>query len=161
MTSEVQFKIGSKLPTFTLKDANDNVITDADLRGKISVIFFYPKDNTPGCTKEACDFRDHIDQFLDKGISLYGVSPDNATSHQKFIKKHSLNYTLLVDEDRSLANAFGVCKERNLFGIKRLTIERSTFIVDKAGTIIWMEQRVKVLGHVERILSALQILVHP
>lgn len=161
MTSEIEFKIGSKLPPFKTVDAYGNVIADNDLKGKFSVIFFYPKDNTPLCTKEACDFRDHLEEFTNKDVSLYGISPDSTLVHQKFIKKHGLNFTLLVDEDRSLAHAFGVCKEKNLFGIKRLSIQRSTFIVDKTGTIIWMEEKVKVLGHVERVLSALQILVHP
>jgi len=161
MTSEIEFKIGSKLPSFTAKDAYGNVITDMDLRGKFSVIFFYPKDNTPGCTKEACGFRDNIEHFSSKNISLYGISPDTSVAHQKFINKYQLNFTLLTDEERTLAHAFGVCKEKNLFGIKRLSIERSTFIIDKAGTIIWMEQKVKVTGHVERVLSALQILAHP
>lgn len=161
MTSEIRFKIGSKLPSFVTKDAFGNTVTDMDLRGKISVIFFYPKDNTPGCTQEACDFRDNLDLFAERGISLYGISPDTPSAHQKFINKYQLNYTLLADEDRALGHAFGVCKEKNLFGIKRLSTERTTFIVDKTGTIIWMEERVKVSGHVERILSALQILVHP
>lgn len=144
-------KIGDKAPDITLLDENGKTIQVNQLPGK-KMIYFYPKDNTPGCTQQACDFRDHLARFADKGITIIGISRDSAASHQKFRETYSLPFILLIDDQAKISKAYGVLKEKNMFGLKYLGIERSTFLLDEKGIILGIWRKVKVKGHVEKIL---------
>jgi peroxiredoxin Q/BCP len=146
MTNEI--KIGDKIPEFSTKSYDGIEIDNEDLLGSPFVLYFYSKDDTPGCTSQACSFRDKMDMFYELDTTVIGVSPDNAESHAKFIQKHNLNFLLLCDENRDVARKFGVIPE----GDKKGTV-RSTFIVDAAGIVRWMEKPVIVEGHAERVLE--------
>lgn len=146
-------KEGMKVPQFQALDAFGNVFTSNSLIGKTTVIFFYPKDMTPGCTKEACGFQEQLNAFEDKGVQIIGISPDGQNSHKKFIDKHHLQYTLLCDTDTEICKKFGIFKEKTLFGIKALGVQRSTFVIDKNGIIIFADKNVKVQGHVAKVLD--------
>ena len=124
-----------------------------DLRGKTVVLYFYPKDNTPGCTTEACDFRDSFAAFKKKNAVLLGVSPDSVKSHEKFKTKFELPFPLIADEDHSIAEKYGVWKEKSMYGRKYMGIERSTFVIDKDGKLAEIYNKVKVKGHVEDVLG--------
>lgn len=141
-------QIGDKMPVFKSKDQMGHVFLSDDLLGGPAVIYFYPKDNTPGCTREACDFRDHIEDFDQIDAVVIGISPDSPSSHEKFIEKHDLNFTLLSDESLEVCRKFGVINDQSLV--------RTTFIVDATGTIRWIESPVKVEDHVKRVKEALQ-----
>ncbi len=117
------------------------------------ILYFYPKDNTPGCTTEACDFRDNYNIIENKNTVVIGISKDNLNSHNKFISKFNLPFILLSDEEKEVCNLYGVIKEKNMFGKKVLGIERSTFIIDENGILIKEFRKVKVKGHIEEILS--------
>ncbi len=125
-----------------------------DYLGKTVVLYFYPKDNTSGCTAEACDFRDNLNRLTAKA-AVIGVSPDSLASHQKFRLKQNLNFTLVADTEHLLAEKFGVWKEKSLYGRKYMGIERSTFIIGAAGTVVREWRKVKVAGHVDEVLAAL------
>lgn len=141
-------EVGAEIPEFTAKDFEGEPITKEDLLGAPFVIYFYPKDDTPGCTKEACEFRDVIDAFEDLNVMVVGISPDSPESHQKFMEKHELNFPLISDEKHEVAKKFGVSKGDS--------ITRSTFLCDEDGMIMWSESPVKVEGHVQRVLDAIQ-----
>lgn len=126
-----------------------------NLPAQKTVLYFYPKDNTSGCTKEACDFRDNINR-LTKYAEVIGVSPDSIASHQKFQQKQGLNFILVSDINHELAQKYGVWKEKSMYGRKYMGIERSTFILDKNGNIIKEWRKVKVSGHIDEVLQALQ-----
>lgn len=145
-------KISDKIPSFHIHDHEGMEIEAEDLIGSPFVLYFYPKDDTPGCTKEACSFRDQNHTLDELGVLVIGVSPDNAISHNKFIEKHNLNFTLLCDEDMSLAHKFNAVNANK-------AIIRSTFVVDADGIIRWIEQPVNVEGHAERVLQAVQQMV--
>lgn len=147
--------IGDKAPDFTLLDENENSITLSKLRGKKVVLYFYPKDNTPGCTKEACDFRDAFSQFKKLGAEVFGISKDSAKAHTKFIEKYSLPFSLLVDNNADVCEAYGVINKKSLFGKTFLGIQRSTFLIDENGIIRAIWRKVKVPGHVEQVLNDL------
>ena len=125
------------------------------LRGKRVVIFFYPKSDTPGCTKEACEFRDALTQFAKANAEIVGISPDKTEAQQKFATKYSLPYTLVPDADHSIAEAYGVWKEKSMYGKKYMGIERSTFVVDETGKIEKVFAKVKPAGHAAQVLEAL------
>lgn len=144
-----QLKIGDRIPEFTAHDHEGMEIEAEDLIGSPFVLYFYPKDDTPGCTKEACSFRDNMNILDDLETLVIGVSPDNAISHNKFIEKHDLNFTLLCDENLSIARKFNVLKDNK-------SVIRSTFVVDASGIIRWIEQPVNVEGNAERVLQAVQ-----
>lgn len=144
----------TKLPSFSLTDELGETVTQDDLLGRYSVLYFYPKDNTPGCTKQACDFRDHLASFPSSILHIYGVSLDSKNSHQKFKEKYALNFTLLSDPEAKLSKALDVYKEKKLFGKKYMGIERSTFLIDPEGNIIWEERSVSIIGHLSRVLKA-------
>ena len=147
---------GDLAPDFSLEADGGETISLADLQGHRTVLYFYPKDDTPGCTTEACDFRDHMGRIESQlGIRVIGVSPDSVASHQKFKTKNEIPFTLLSDPDGEVCNLYGVLKEKNLYGKKRIGIERSTFIVDEAGKIAAVYRGVKVSGHVGELLDAL------
>lgn len=136
------------------KDGNENEYTLADFKGQKVVLYFYPKDNTSGCTQEACDFRDNMNRITSIA-TVIGVSPNDIKSHKKFKEKQNLNFLLLSDTEHTLSEAFGVWKEKSMYGKKYMGIERSTFILDENGNIIQEWRKVKVNGHVDEILKYL------
>lgn len=144
---------GQKFPDFSLPDENGNVVTLAELVGKKAVIYFYPKDDTSGCTVEACEFRDRMPDI--PGVRVIGVSPDGPKSHRKFIDKYSLNFTLLADEAHELAEALGLWVEKSMYGKTYMGIERTTYVLDDSGTIVKIFRKVKPKGHAEEVLAAL------
>ncbi len=145
---------GDTIPDFSLPTDGGGTISSADLRGRTTVIYFYPKDDTPGCTKEAQAFRDALDAFAAAGVSIIGVSADSAASHDKFKAKHGLTFTLAADTDTALAKAFGVWVEKSMYGKKYMGIERSTFLVDGEAVIRKAWRKVKVAGHADEVLAA-------
>ena len=148
-------KEGDKVPDFSLQDAEGKVWKLSDFSGKKFVVYFYPKDNTPGCTVEACSFRDNYGEFLKRGVEVVGISPDSAVSHTKFKEKHGLPFLLLADPDKKTIQAFGAYGEKNMYGKKIMGVIRSTFIVDASGTIAKAFPKVTPIGHAAQILSAL------
>ncbi len=148
-------KEGDKAPDFTAKDDQGNDVSLKDFRGKKVVLYFYPKDNTSGCTKEACDFRDNFARIKRKDAVVLGVSPDNEKSHGKFKSKFDLTFPLLVDEDKKLVNAYGVWQKKSLYGRAFMGVVRTTFIIDEKGRIAKIFPKVKVNGHVDAVLEAL------
>lgn len=145
--------VGDKAPDFTLEDENSQPFTLSTMQGQKVILYFYPKDNTPGCTKEACDFRDRFAEFNTKGIKIIGISKDSAKSHTKFKEKYALPFQLLVDKNGDVCEAYGVIDKKSLFGNTFLGITRSTFLIDENGNIQAIWRKVKVPGHVEQILN--------
>lgn len=148
-------KVGDQAPDFTLLSDQEEEISLKDLRGKKVVLYFYPKDNTPGCTREACDFRDNFSVFKKHGVEVFGISKDSAKSHTKFKEKYELPFTLLVDDNADVCEAYGVVDKKSMFGKTFLGITRSTFLIDEKGKIKSIWRKVKVTGHVEQILNEL------
>lgn len=151
-------KEGDKAPEFTTTDDEGNKVSLKDFRGKKVVLYFYPKDNTSGCTKEACDFRDNLGRIKRKDAVVLGVSPEGEKSHTKFKTKFDLTFPLLVDEDKTLVNLYGVWKEKSLYGRKYMGVERTTFLIDEKGKIAKIFPKVKVAGHVDEVILALNSL---
>ena len=149
-------KEGDKLPRFSLPADDGSVVSSESLKGQKTVLYFYPKDDTTGCTKEACDFRDAFPRFGGTNARVIGVSPDGIESHRKFKKKYDLPFQLLADEKHELANAFGVWKEKSMYGRKFMGIERTTVIVDADGRIARIFPKVSVPGHVAEVEEALR-----
>lgn len=147
---------GQRAPDFTLPDEDGNPVSLKDYGGKKVILYFYPKDETPGCTVEACSFRDAFDEFLAAGAVVLGVSPDDAGSHTKFRKRHGLPFHLLSDPDHNVAGAYGAWGAKNLYGRKSEGILRSTFVIDGGGAITKVFRKVKPEGHAEEVLAALQ-----
>jgi peroxiredoxin Q/BCP len=151
-----ELKVGDPAPDFRLPSTEGREIALKEFRGKKNVVlYFYPKDDTPGCTKEACSFRDERTKFDKKDAVILGVSLDDLESHKKFAGKYKLPFPLLSDADKKLAEAYGVYKEKSMYGRTYMGIERSTFVIDKDGTIAQIYRKVKVDGHSEEILGAL------
>lgn len=148
-------KEGMKAPDFTLKDTNGNTVQLSKLRGKKVILYFYPKDDTPGCTMEACEFRDNLARVKKKGALLFGVSKDDEKSHQKFAEKYSLNFPLLADPERGTIEKYGAWGEKTLYGKKYMGVIRATFIIDEDGTIMKVFPKVSPQGHAEDVLAAL------
>jgi thioredoxin-dependent peroxiredoxin len=146
---------GSKAPPFSLPDETGTNVSSASLAGKPYVIYFYPKDDTPGCTKEACDFRDNLKAFNSAKVRVLGVSPDDPKRHAKFKEKYGLNFTLLSDVDKTLIGAYGIWIKKLNYGREYMGVQRSTFLVDKSGKIAKCWNGVRVPGHVEAVLAAL------
>lgn len=151
-------EIGSSAPAFALKSDAGEKIKLADFKGKPVVLYFYPKDDTPGCTTEACNFRDASQTFKDLGAVVLGVSPDDVDSHVKFRDKHSLNFPLLADTDHKIAEKYGAWREKNMYGKKSMGIQRSTFLIDSSGKIAQVWKRVKVDGHDQQVIDAIKAL---
>lgn len=145
--------IGQAAPDFTLPASNGKNVSLHDFRGKNVVLYFYPKDNTLGCTRESCDFRDKADEFTAKDTVILGVSTDDLTSHEKFIKKYNLPFLLLSDTEAEVSKLYGVYKLKKNFGKEYMGIERSTFIIDKEGRLVKEYRKVKVDGHVDEALA--------
>ena len=146
---------GKKAPSFKLKDQDGNYVSLKDFIGKQIVLYFYPKDDTPGCTKEACSFRDNFPDFKDINAVILGVSPDSPASHKKFISKYNLPFTLLSDEDKETLEKYEVWKEKNMYGKKYMGVERTTFIIDEEGKIKKIFSKVKVDGHDKEVLEVI------
>ncbi len=151
-----ELKIGAHAPDFSQPDQDGKMVSLKSLKGKQVVLYFYPKDDTPGCTKEACGFRDSLRAIEKANTVVLGVSMDDAGSHQKFIKKYSLPFTLLCDEGGKVSKAYGVYKKKNMYGKTYWGIERSTFIIDETGKLKAIFRKVKVDGHVAAVQAALK-----
>lgn len=143
---------GDKAPAFSAADENGNIRTLSDYTGKKLVLYFYPKDDTPGCTAEACDLRDNYQSFIAKGYEILGVSPDSGKKHQKFIAKHNLPFSLLADEDHSVAEAYGVWGEKSMYGRKYMGILRTTFVINENGILEQVIDKVDTKAHAAQIL---------
>jgi len=152
----VKIKLGKKVPDFTATATNDIEFSLSGNIGKNIVIYFYPKDNTPGCTKEGEDFRDQFESFSSNNAIIVGVSRDSVKSHDKFICKYNFPFDLIADDDETVCQLFDVIKEKNMYGRKYMGIERSTFLIDTNGTLINEWRKVKVKGHVDEVLGALK-----
>jgi len=147
---------GMLAPDFTLPADDGTSVTLSALRGRKVVLYFYPKDDTPGCTTQACDLRDAQPRFSDIGAVVLGVSPDSVASHRKFRDKYGLNFGLLADEDHAVAEAYGVWVEKSMYGRAYMGVERSTFVIGEDGTVLEAWRKVKPEGHAERVAEALQ-----
>lgn len=150
--------IGKTAPDFTLPRDGGETITLSALKGAPVVVYFYPKDDTSGCTTEALDFTALAEEFSKAGATIIGISPDTVAKHEKFIKKHSLGIALAADENQEAANAYGVWKEKSMYGKTYMGIERSTFLIDADGNIARIWPKVKVAGHAQEVLEAVRAL---
>ena len=148
---------GSPAPDFTLPSDDGGDVSRSELRGRKVVLYFYPKDDTPGCTTQACDFRDALPRFEGVDAVVLGVSADSVESHAKFRAKHHLNFPLLADVDHEVSEAYGVWKEKNLYGRKSMGIERSTFLIDGEGNVERVWRKVKAQGHTEVLAELLRV----
>ncbi len=146
---------GAAAPDFTLSDAEGKRVKLSSLRGKPVVLYFYPKDDTPGCTKEACAFRDRQSELKQTGAVVLGVSPDTSESHAQFRDKYQLNFPLLADPDHAVAEKYGAWREKNMYGKKSMGIQRSTYLISPEGKVAKLWRSVKVDGHDEQVLGAL------
>lgn len=151
-------KIGSKAPAIKLQDDSGKTVSLSDFKGKPVILYFYPKDSTPGCTTESCDFRDNLNRFVKSGAVVLGLSADSVESHRKFKEKQGLNFPLLSDPDHKALDAYGVWQEKSLYGRKFMGIVRTTFLIDGDGKIAQVFPKVKVAGHVDAVLGALAAL---
>ena len=150
-----ELKVGDTAPDFSLPSGTGETLALKSLRGKQVVLYFYPKDDTPGCTKEACGFRDDITRIEQANTVVLGISTDDLTSHQKFSKKYGLPFTLLSDENAAVSKAYGVYKQKSMYGKTYWGIERSTFVIDERGKLKAVFPKVKVEGHVEDVMNVL------
>jgi peroxiredoxin Q/BCP len=151
--------VGKKAPAFSLPDDSGTKVKLSDLKGKIIVLYFYPRDDTPGCTKEACAFRDAHEAMRQCGAVVLGVSADSVASHTKFRKKYDLNFPLLADADHAVAEKYGAWREKNMYGKKSMGIQRSTYLIDAEGKVARVWKKVSVEGHDADVLTAIQELV--
>jgi peroxiredoxin Q/BCP len=151
-------KEGKTAPDFTLPSSTGGEVTLSDLRGKAVVLYFYPRDNTPGCTREACAFRDALGRIKRRGAVVLGVSPDSLSAHEKFKTQHGLNFPLLSDTEKEVAKKYGAFGEKVMYGRKVKGMIRSTFVIDADGIVRKVFPRVKVDGHDEQVLEALKAL---
>lgn len=147
-------KEGTMAPDFTLKDANGEAVRLKDLRGQKVVLYFYPKDDTPGCTKEACSFRDAFADYKKRNIKVLGVSLDSEASHQKFANKYKLEFTLLADPDHAIADAYGVYGQKKFMGRTYMGVKRMTFLIDEKGKVKKVFEKVKPEEHAQEVLAA-------
>ncbi len=148
-------KVGDTAPAFTLASTDGSTVSLKELKGKKVVLYFYPKDDTPGCTKEACAFRDNLARVKRKGAVVYGVSADSVAAHKKFTDKYELTFALLSDESKEMIQAYGVWQQKAFMGRKYMGIVRTTFIIDEKGKISHIFPNVKVAGHADEVLDAL------
>jgi peroxiredoxin Q/BCP len=151
-------EVGDKAPAFSLTDDQGKKVTLKQFAGRPVVLYFYPRDDTPGCTKEACAFRDRRDEIVALGAVVLGVSGDSVASHQKFRAKYDLNFPLLADPDHQVSGAYGAYREKNLYGKKSMGIQRSTFLIDAHGKVAYLWKRVQVEGHDQQVIDRLKAL---
>lgn len=149
---------GSPAPAFTATADDGSKVKSSELKGSPIVLYFYPKDDTPGCTKEACAFRDRQAEIKSLGARVFGVSPDDVASHVKFRDKFKLNFPLLADPDHKLAETFGAWREKNMYGKKSMGVQRSTYLIDAQGKVAKLWKRVQVDGHDQQVIDALKSL---
>ena len=154
-----ELTVGEKAPDFMAAITDGTTISLSEIlsSGDRLILYFYPRDNTPGCTTQACDFRDNFGRLSESGWRVFGVSTDGAKSHQKFIDKHELPFELIVDEDASLHGLFGTWREKNMYGKTYMGTLRSTFAIDSDGTILWVGYGVKTKGHVDTLIEDLKV----
>lgn len=150
-----ELTIGAKAPNFSLVSQEGKKYSLADFKGKKIVLYFYPKDDTSGCTKEACSFRDNLTALKRKGAVVLGVSPDPLKSHEKFSTKYDLNFPILSDESKKMLTDYGVWQEKSMYGRKYMGVVRTTYIIDEKGRITHIFNKVKVEGHTEEVMKAL------
>jgi len=150
-----ELTVGGKAPAFSAPDQSGRIVSSSDLKGKTVILYFYPKDDTPGCTVEACSFRDEHSAFKKKGAVVIGVSPDSAKKHTKFIEKYSLPFPLLADEDHAICEAYGVWVEKSMYGKKYMGVERSTFVIGPDGKLTAIYRKVKPAEHTAEVLAGL------
>jgi len=148
-------EVGTPAPDFTLEDQSGSSHTLSEQRGKWVVVYFYPKDDTPGCTKEACSFRDALPRFQDVGAMVYGVSADDRGSHEKFARKYDLNFPLLVDPEKRVLNAYGAYGEKSMYGKKYMGVLRVTYLVDPEGKVARVWPKVKPEDHADEVRAAI------
>jgi thioredoxin-dependent peroxiredoxin len=146
-------RVGTKAPDFAAPASNDSKVRLSDFKGQVVVLYFYPRDNTPGCTKQACGFRDAHDKLTRDGVTVLGVSPDSLKSHEKFIAKHGLPFLLLADEDRAICRKYGVWQKKKLYGLPYTGVARTTFIIDRDGRIAHVFVKVKAAEHDKEVLE--------
>ncbi len=149
----ITLKPGDKAPDFQARNQDNKEISLDDFHGKKLILYFYPKDNTPGCTAEACNLNDNYSELTDKGFEVVGVSPDGFESHQKFIAKYNLAFNLIADPDKEIINKYGVWGEKNMYGKKSMGLLRTTFVIDEEGKIQHIFKRVKTKDHTNQILE--------
>ncbi len=147
---------GSKAPAFSGETQDGTTVSLKEFLGKPVVLFFYPKDDTPGCTTEACSFRDEYAALKGAGAAVLGISPDSAKSHAKFAEKHALPYPLVADPEKKIVQAYGVWGEKSLYGRKYMGVARTTFVIDAKGRIAHVFERVKPLGHAREVVAAVR-----
>ncbi len=148
-------EVGQAAPDFSLVDQDGKVVTLSAGKGSPIVLYFYPKDDTPGCTKEACAFRDAFAEYRKRSVRILGISPDDPASHARFVKKYELPFTLLSDPDHEVSETYGVWRQKNLYGRKSMGVERTTFIIDETGVVRAAFPRVKVDGHSDAVIASL------
>ena len=148
----ITLQAGDKAPAFKAKNENGETVSLANFKGKKLVLYFYPKDDTPGCTAEACDLRDNYKLFQKQGYEILGVSPDNEAKHQKFIAKYELPFSLLADTDNVVATAYGTWGEKSIYGKKYMGILRATFVIDEKGKIEKVIEKVDTKKHTDQLL---------
>jgi len=146
--------LGDQAPAITALDQSGKTVSLAEFLGKTVVLYFYPKDDTPGCTKEACGFRDDYAAFTKKGVVILGVSPDDSAKHKKFVDKYELPFTLLADPEKTICQAYEVWKEKSMYGRTSMGVVRSTFVIAPDGTIAKVFSNVKVDGHIAKVLES-------
>ena len=151
-------QVGKRAPAFNLESDSGTKVSLASLRGKRVVLYFYPKDDTPGCTHESCDFRDNLSRVEAQGAVVFGVSKDSVSSHQKFKEKFSLPFPLLSDPSHAMLEKYGVWKEKKLYGRSYMGVERTTVILDENGKVAHIFPKVKVTGHVASVIKSLQLM---
>ncbi len=153
----INLNIGDKAPDFVAVNQNDKPVSLADFNGKKLILYFYPKDNTPGCTNEACNFKDHYQFWINKGYQIVGISPDSTASHQKFIEKYALPFPLLSDPEKKIIKAYGAWGLKKLYGREYEGLIRSTFVIDEEGKIVEIIKKVKTKEHTEQIVKKLKL----
>ncbi|HFG9061256.1 TPA: thioredoxin-dependent thiol peroxidase [Staphylococcus argenteus] len=146
---------GEQFPKFSLENQNGKIITNDSLKGKKTILYFYPRDNTPTCTTEACDFRDNLEMFSELDVAVYGISGDSKKKHQNFIEKHGLNFDLLVDDEFELSKEVGVYQLKKSFGKESMGIVRSSFVIDEEGKVLDVIEKVKVKTQIEELKNIL------
>ncbi len=144
---------GKKAPAFTAQNQKNETVTLDTYKGKKLVLYFYPKDDTPGCTAEACDLRDNYSRFIKAGYAVLGVSPDSVKKHIRFIEKYQLPFDLLADEDHAVSEAYGVWKEKSMFGVKYMGVVRTTFVIDENGVVVDIIEKVDTKAHSKQVLA--------